>query len=196
MLFSKLRGRKKPPVEKAVIPVESTELPPEVPQARSATRASPRPKRPARTMAAPAKKRIGEILLDQGIIDENQLQAGLTLHKATGKKLAACLMDLGFIDGEAFERVLSKQPGLASIDLAHYKIPHELLELVPREFAVQYQLVPLDKMGRMMTVGMVCPLDSATIKKLEEMTGLRVSPMLCSISEVDACIREHYPPKD
>lgn len=104
-------------------------------------------------------------------------------------------MDLGFIDGETFERSLSQQQGMTSIDLAHYTIPKELIELIPREFAVQHQLVPLDKMGRMLTVGMVCPLDSATIEKLQEMTGLRVSPMLCSIAEVDASIREHYPPK-
>ena len=53
----------------------------------------------------------------------------------------------------------------------------------------------MDKVGRRLTVGRVCPLDAVTIKMLEEMTGLRVSPMLCSIAEVDACIREHYPPE-
>lgn len=187
MLFSRLRGRRKPPVENAAPPRDTAKL-------RNAAPVIPRPKRPART-TVPVKKPIGQLLLDQGAIDTHQLRAALTLHQATGRKLAACLIDLGFIDGDTFERSLSKQPGLASIDLEHYTIPRELLELIPREFAVQYQLVPLDKLGRMMTVGMVCPLDSATIEKLEEMTGSRVSPMLCSIAEVDACIRKHYPPK-
>ena len=187
MLFSKFRGRKKPPVENTAAPSATPKTQSEMPDL-------PRARRQSRN-SVPAKKRIGELLLEQELIDARQLRAALTLHEATGRKLAACVMDLGFIDGETFERFLSKQPGLASIDLEYYTIPRELLDLIPREFAVQYQLVPLDKMGRMLTVGMVCPLDAVTIKMLEEMTGLRVSPMLCSIAEVDACIREHYPPE-
>ena len=187
MLFSKLRGRKK-------TPVENTAAPSATPKTQSEMPDLPRARRQSRN-SVPTKKRIGELLLEQELIDTRQLRAALTLHEATGRKLVACIMDLGFIDGETFERFLSKQPALASIDLEHYTIPLELLDLIPREFAVQYQLVPLDKMGRMLTVGMACPLDSATLEKLEEMTGLRVSPMLCSIAEVDACIRAHYPPE-
>ena len=129
MLFSKFRGRKKPPVENTAAPSATPKTQSEMPDL-------PRARRQSRN-SVPAKKRIGELLLEQELIDARQLRAALTLHEATGRKLAACVMDLGFIDGETFERFLSKQPGLASIDLEYYTIPAGRVNLCPRGIAVQ-----------------------------------------------------------
>lgn len=140
-----------------------------------------------------AKRRIGELLVDAGLIHKDQLQEGLNTQAAKGGKIVETLIALGYLDAEAFVGFLARQPGVASIDLSKYEIPRQLIELIPREMAVEHEIFPIDKLGRLLTVGMVCPLDSATVQKIEERTGLRVKPLLCAPSDIRSAIERYYP---
>ncbi|MCL4692743.1 MAG: HDOD domain-containing protein [Candidatus Hydrogenedentes bacterium] len=140
-----------------------------------------------------AKRRIGELLVDAGLIHREQLQEGLNTQAAKGGKIVETLIALGYLDAEAFVGFLARQPGVASIDLSKYEIPRQLIELIPREMAVEHEIFPIDKLGRLLTVGMVCPLDSATVQKIEERTGLRVKPLLCAPSDIRSAIERYYP---
>ena len=135
-----------------------------------------------------AKRRIGELLVDSGLIQKEQLQEGLALQAAKGGKIVETLISLGYLNAEAFVSFLARQPGVASIDLSKYEIPRELIGLIPREMAVKHEIFPIDRLGRLLTVGMVCPLDSATVKDIEERTGLRVKPLLCAPNDIRAAI--------
>lgn len=143
-----------------------------------------------------ARRRIGELLVDAGLIQKEQLQEGLNTQAAKGGKIVETLIALGYLDAEAFVGFLARQPGVASIDLSKYEIPRELIELIPREMAVEHEIFPIDKLGRLLTVGMVCPLDSATVQRIEERTGLRVKPLLCAPSDIRSAIERYYPPSD
>ncbi len=140
-----------------------------------------------------AKRRIGELLVDAGLIHKDQLQEGLNTQAAKGGKIVETLIALGYLDAEAFVGFLARQPGVASIDLSKYDIPRELIDLIPREMAVEHEIFPIDKLGRLLTVGMVCPLDSATVQKIEERTGLRVKPLLCAPADIRSAIQRYYP---
>jgi len=140
-----------------------------------------------------AKRRIGELLVDAGLIQKEQLQEGLNTQAAKGGKIVETLIALGYLDAEAFVGFLARQPGVASIDLSKYEIPRELIALIPREMAVEHEIFPIDKLGRLLTVGMVCPLDSATVQRIEERTGLRVKPLLCAPSDIRSAIERYYP---
>ena len=140
-----------------------------------------------------AKRRIGELLVDAGLIQKDQLQEGLNTQAAKGGKIVETLIALGYLDAEAFVGFLARQPGVASIDLSKYEIPRELIELIPREMAVEHEIFPIDKLGRLLTVGMVCPLDSATVQRIEERTGLRVKPLLCAPTDIRSAIERYYP---
>ncbi|NUM56049.1 MAG: HDOD domain-containing protein [Candidatus Hydrogenedentes bacterium] len=142
---------------------------------------------------AVTRRRIGELLVDAGLVDMNQLNEGLNIQQQRGTKIVETLITLGYLTAEAFVQFLAKQPGIASIDLSKYEIPRELISLIPREMAVKHELFPIDKLGKLLTVGMVCPLDSATVKQIESTTGLRVKPLLCAPNDIRAAIERYYP---
>src|SRR5690606_9336911 len=85
--------------------------------------------------------------------------------------------------------------GVASLNLSNYEVPRELVALVPREFALKHEVFPIDRLGKLLTVGMVCPLDAATIGELERFSGLRVKPILCSAQDIRQAIQRYYPPE-
>jgi putative nucleotidyltransferase with HDIG domain len=142
------------------------------------------------------KKPIGEMLIDAGLLARAQLNEGLRIQADRGGKLVQILISLGYIDPPAFIRFLAQQPGVASLDLSSYEVPQELVALVPREFAILHEVFPIDRLGKLLTLGMVCPLDSKTIGELESKTGLRVKPLLCSAEDVRRAIARYYPSDD
>lgn len=160
-------------------------------------RAQPQPARATgpKTVDAAARRRIGELLVDAGLVDQSQLNEGLHIQQKRGTKIVETLIALGYLSAESFVEFLARQPGIASIDLSKYEIPRELIALIPRDVAIQHELFPIDKLGKLLTVGMVCPLDTATVKQIEQITGLRVKPLLCSPNDIRAAIERYYPPE-
>lgn len=145
-----------------------------------------------RTPAVGPPKRIGELLVNEGLITPSQLQEALDKQRADGGKIVENLMALEYLDTQTFVRFLSRQPGIASIDLLNYTIPADVVRLIDREFAMKHQIVPIDKMGKDLTVGMACPLDAATVAALEEKTGMRVRPLLVSMNDVRVALDSYY----
>ncbi|MCP4640513.1 MAG: HDOD domain-containing protein [bacterium] len=137
--------------------------------------------------------RIGELLVEDGLVTQGQVDEALGLQKKRGGRTFEILLSLGYLDKEALHDFLSRQSGVASIDIQNYDIPKDLLELVPREMAKEHLVFPIDKMGRLLTIGMACPLDLDTIAALQESTGLRVKPMLCRLDDILATIGRYYP---
>lgn len=142
---------------------------------------------------AVTRRRIGELLVDAGLVDAQQLNEGLNIQQQRGTKIVETLITLGYLTAESFVQFLARQPGIASIDLSKYEIPRDLIALIPRDMAVKHELFPIDKLGKLLTVGMVCPLDAATVKEIETSTGLRVKPLLCAPNDIRAAIERYYP---
>lgn len=142
---------------------------------------------------SPGRKRIGDLLVSDNLITDNMLQEALVAQKRDGGKIVEVLIKLGYVTINDFVSFLSRQPGIASIDLAHYQIPQEIINLIDKEVVIENEVFPIDKMGNLLTVGMVCPLDAATITKIESSTGLRVKPILCSPDDIRGAIERYYP---
>ncbi len=142
------------------------------------------------------KKRIGDLLIEDGLISRASLHEALDLQRRNGGKVVEVLVSLGHLKIDDFINFLSRQPGVASIDLANYQIPRTITELIPKELAVKHEVFPIDKMGKLLTIGMACPLDSTTIAHIEEATGLRVKPILCSQHDIRIAIKNYYPSDD
>ncbi len=138
------------------------------------------------------RKRIGELLVEEGVITDRQLSQALEQQADKGGKLVENLIKLNYVDIRTFVNFVARQPGVASIDLRHYEVPRDLVSIIPREFAVKHEVFPIDRLGKLLTVGMVCPLDKATLAELERTTGLRVKALLCSAEDIHATIRLHY----
>jgi HD-like signal output (HDOD) protein len=140
-----------------------------------------------------APKRIGDLLVQDCIISSKMLVEALEAQKRDGGKIVEVLIKLGYITINEFINFLGHQPGIASIDIAHYQIPREIIALVPKEIVIAYEIFPIDKMVSLLTLAMVCPLDSNTIAKIESVTGLRVKPILCSPDDIRGAIIRYYP---
>lgn len=138
------------------------------------------------------KKRIGELLIEQNAITHEQLQEALEAQKERGGRLIQVLIGLGHLTEEGLLACLGNQSGVVSVNVRQYSIDPALRQYVPQEFAVEYELMPLDKLGNNLTVAMAMPLDEATRQRLEEQTGLRVRAVLCSRGDVRATIEQYY----
>ena len=138
-------------------------------------------------------KRIGEKLVDAHLVSKEQVARALAHQKEKGGKLVENLIQLGYLDIKTFVRFLANTPGVASIDLSKYTIPAEIIDLVPMDLAVKHEIFPIDKMGKLLTLGMACPLDVSAIQEIEARTGLRVKALLCSAEDIRRAIRRYYP---
>ena len=139
-----------------------------------------------------AKKRIGELLVEESLVKPHQLREALALQKESGERTAEALIHLGYLGIVDLTEFLARQEGIASVDLSQYEIPKDVCALIPREFAETHEVLPIDKMGRLLTVGMVFPLDSATIDELAAMTGLKVRALLCSPDDIRKAMERYY----
>ncbi len=142
-----------------------------------------------------SKKRIGELLLEAELITKEQLTEALRIQKSQGGKLVEIMITQNYLDAQSFVKFLSRQQGIAGIDLMNYTIPRDVINLVPEDFARKHDIIPIDKMGKYLTIAMACPLDIKTLEFMQESTGLRVKPLLVSISDLHNAIDRYYKPK-
>ena len=139
------------------------------------------------------RKRIGELLVESGVLTQANVDDALRVQQEKGGKLVEILMALGYLEPLTFAKFLSNQRGIPSLELANYQVPEDILIVITAEFARAKQVFPIDKMGTLLTLGMECPLDTDTIEKLESMTGLSVKPILCSQEDIRSAIEQYYP---
>lgn len=165
---------------------------------RLAEDAPPPPSRPVANGKAeapeppPAAEPIGQLLLNAHLITQVQLDEALAIQKTSGGKTFEILISLGYLDRKALHDFLSRQPGVAAIELDRFEIDPSLVELIPRKLALECLVLPIDKLGKLLTVAMACPLDVATIGEMEQITGLKVKAMLCKLDDIHAAVRKYY----
>lgn len=149
---------------------------------------------PAQTAETPVRDpRVGQLLVQAGLITETQLAEALTAQAERGGKLFEVLINLGFLSKADLHTFLSGQPGITAIELRNYDIPYELTPIIPADLARKHVLLPIDRMGKLLTIGMACPLDTAAVAAVGSATGLRVKAMLCSFDDIHAALDRFYP---
>jgi type IV pilus assembly protein PilB len=113
-----------------------------------------------------ATQRLGEILKAQGFADDAKIQDGLRLQKETGLKLGTALVRLGHISEEQLARALGRQSGLPFVDLSKGAIAAEVINLVPREMAEEYGIVPVKVAGSDVIVAVADPVAQFHLENL------------------------------
>lgn len=139
------------------------------------------------------KKRLGEILLEEGLVREEQVQEALKRQKATGELLGECFVNLGYVTEMDIARVLVRQFGLPYIDASAYRIPKEAIQAVPREFLWQNHLVVLDKIGKTLLVAVAGVVNAEVLEKLEKTTGSQVFVYVSTMSLVKKALQKYAP---
>ncbi len=138
------------------------------------------------------RKRIGEVLLEQKFITQEILDKALACQKNTGCNLTQYLLSGGYINEQQLAQCLCMQFGVPYLPLSSYEIAKNIIVLVPVEIAQKYWLVPLEKLGNLLTVVMVDPFDSAAIKEVENHSGCIVQAFVGILSEIMEALTKYY----
>ena len=135
---------------------------------------------------------LGDFLIEQKLISDEDLRQGLKHHKQTGKLLGHCLIELGFLDEKTLIDAISEQMGVHYVSLKKYNIDPEVIQLIPEEFCRNHKVFPLFKIDKKLTVGMVNPLDIIAIDSLTQITKLQIEPVVCQQQDIEDTINTYY----
>lgn len=175
------------------LPQEKPAAAPAPPEKAAAQPPQPSPQDSQEEEAPAAAEPIGQMLVTAGLITEEQLAEALARQEEQGGKTFEILLALGHLEKGQLHSFLSRQPGIAHIDLSRVNISPELIKLVPKKLAIENLVLPIDQLGKLLTVAMACPLDTATIRVIESTTGLKVKAMLCRLEDIHAAVEKYYP---
>jgi len=138
------------------------------------------------------KERLIELLINNKAISKAQLDKALKIQKDKGGSLKNILVQSGFIAEKELMSVLSQGLGIPPISLARFKIDPELIKLIPREVANKYQIIPVSRVGNMLTVAMSDPLNIFAIDDLRAITKLEIGTIIAFQKEVQDAIDQYY----
>ncbi|NLT62555.1 MAG: type II secretion system protein GspE, partial [Candidatus Hydrogenedentes bacterium] len=138
------------------------------------------------------KRRLGDVLLEQGLITEKQLQEAVALQRGSNQNLAQYLLERGYLAEEDLVIALSEQLGIPHIRVANYHIPDEILREVPASLARQYLMLPVSVTGDVLTLAMADPLNIMALDDLQMLTSYEIEPVVAVKSELEEAIERHY----
>lgn len=141
------------------------------------------------------KVRLGDVLVQNGVITEEDLQRGLERQKGSGRKLGETLVDEGITTEENIARALSNQFHYDMVDLQNTEIAPEVLQLVPANVLKKHRAIPFeyspDNMN-VLRVAMADPIDIGAIDDINIITNLQVEPVVATTSGVMMAIDQYY----
>jgi len=129
-------------------------------------------------------KKIGEVLVEQGLLLESQVEEVLKEQKQTGEKIGEILVRKGWLNLEERERYLSMQSGITTFNLSSYLISPEVFKLVPEDFARKYKVVPVFLIENILTIAMSEPNNVMIIDELRRMTHYTIDPVFADELEI------------
>ena len=138
------------------------------------------------------RTKIGEILIEAGIIDKIQLIAALGEQKQWGGKLCSTIINMGFADEESISAALGKQLKQKCISFEDVEIPSDILKLVSLETARKYNIIPLEMKNKVLTIAISDPLNLNLIDELSFRLGFMIKPVLAIDSSIKKAISRFY----
>ncbi|MBW2103085.1 MAG: Flp pilus assembly complex ATPase component TadA [Deltaproteobacteria bacterium] len=141
------------------------------------------------------RRKLGELLVETGLLERGQLERALQGHRDSGKRLGETLIDMDFLSEEEIAFALAMQLRIPFIDMKDHPIEPQVLELVPEEVCRRYLCIPIQRQGNSLQVTMADPLDLNMIKELQFVTGLNITPAISTPSQIIEHLQRHYHPE-
>ncbi|MBR6896706.1 MAG: Flp pilus assembly complex ATPase component TadA [Lachnospiraceae bacterium] len=141
------------------------------------------------------RMRLGDILLEQEVIDQEALNAALKQSKEEGQRLGEYLVDKGIVTEIKLAKALQYQLGYRFIDLGTVEIPDDITGLVRGDVLRKYKMMPYERDAKnpnVLRVAMVDPMDIMAIDDVEIITNLQVEPVVATQSAVAAALDKYY----
>ena len=138
------------------------------------------------------KKRIGDLLIERGLITENELKFALDMQKQTRDKLGEVLIKNNIVTPENMAQTLAVQLEVDYVDLGKMSIPQDMTKYVKRNTAKQNHLVPVQVLGDTLYVAMDDPLNYYALDEVRKATNLKVVPLIATNAGVERAINTLY----
>ncbi|MFC1621012.1 hypothetical protein ACFL2G_01790 [Candidatus Omnitrophota bacterium] len=138
------------------------------------------------------QKKLGELLIERGVIDQKQLQHALEVQKTEGGLIGQVLVGLRYATEEAIAQALTAQYGFPYLPLDNYDIDSNIVKIVPKNVATQFCLIPVDKIGNNLTIAMSNPLNNLAIEDIELVSGLCVQIFVSTATDIKNAINKYY----
>ncbi|MFG0307311.1 MAG: GspE/PulE family protein [Phycisphaerales bacterium JB040] len=133
---------------------------------------------------SPRGRRIGDLLVERGHLDEVQLQRALSEQKSSGRRIGELLVEQGVISTQTLVHALADSLGVPGVQLRHGLFDPKLGQLVTPDECVRLSVLPMFLVRGVLTVAMADPRDLPTIDRIVELTGFEVRPVLALASNI------------
>jgi len=145
----------------------------------------------------PARLRLGQLLIDAHILSAEQLEQVLERQKTDGRRLGTLLVESGLVTETQLTQILSQQLSVPWVSLYHIDFSRELLNLVPRDVAEKYCIVPIyirpvRGLGETLYVAMDDPMNEEALRECAKSSGLPARPMIAAPTAILKAIRLYY----
>ena len=144
-------------------------------------------------MASPeSNKRIGELLMNAKLINNDQLAHALSEQKTTPGRLGSTLVRLGYLNNDDLVNFLSVQFGVPAVSLHDFSISNEVLELIPSELINKHHILPINRIGSTLIIAICDPTDLSAIDDIKFITGYNVEITVASEISIKEAIDRFY----
>lgn len=146
------------------------------------------------------RKRLGDLLVEEGLIDRYQLQSALAEQRKWGGRLGKHLIDLGIIGEAVLIKALSKLLQMPSVDVGRLQIPRAIIDYVPVKTAERFNLIPINVIDpesngssrRTLVVAMSDPTNLAALDEVKFTSGCDVRAVVSGDLSIERAIKIHY----
>lgn len=143
-------------------------------------------------MADQRKKQLGQILIDAGKIDKNQLEEALAYKQNRNIYLGKAIIEMGLLTEKEIVLTLGDQIKLPYLDLLNYEIQPEALKTINETMALKEKIMPLFIIENTLTVAIADPLNIGVIDDVSDNTGMEVNLVLSTESDIEQAIDLYY----
>ncbi|MBU0630919.1 MAG: Flp pilus assembly complex ATPase component TadA [Candidatus Margulisbacteria bacterium] len=137
-------------------------------------------------------KSLRESLVKSGLLTEAQIQEAVEDARRNGETLIMTILKSSLVAEELIASFLEKEMEFPKVDLASYLVDQKAVDLLPITLAKKYHVIPLFKVGDVLTVAMIDPFDVVALDEVRSKTKCDVEPMVSTPREIDAAIAQYY----
>ena len=140
--------------------------------------------------------RLGDLLLREGLITQEQLDQALNAQKSAGQRLGYVLVKEGIVREIEVTKMLARQYRVPAVDLSRFEVDPKLIKLVPAEVALRHTILPLKREGRTLTVAMAEPTNVQVLDDLKFITRFDIFPVIAGEYTLRNAIEKYYEATD
>ena len=148
------------------------------------------------TTAPASTERLGDLLVQEGLITREQLLQALEQQQGSGMRLGYTLVKLGMVQEIEITKMLARQYRVPAVDLSRFAVDEKIIKLIPNEVALRHSVLPLKREGRTLTVAMADPTNHSVLDDLKFITRFDIFPVIAGEFTLRTAIERYYEQTD